>query len=370
MSLIDRYVLREWFAGFALTFGVILGLLFLQNMYDSLPDLLNTGAAVEEILYFYLLALPVYFPAILPVAFLVSLLFSLGGLHRNNEIVAMRAAGAGLLRISRSLWVIGLFLSGFVLYLTASVIPNSVEQSRTFFENLRFAAAEDEQVADRNSMLYNLGFDNRKEGRLWFMNRFSERAWLGHGVNVHTRNADGMEVARVSAREAYFDDTRGHWVFLDGRELMIDPVTGDPLRSKPFEEKQFLSFEEDPGLMLALHKKPEALSLTELNRIMDTVSPQENPAVRSYQVRYYSLFAAPFSCFVVLGIAIPFATSGVRTSPMIGISKSLGFFAIFYVLISLSTILGEQEIIPTLVAAWLPNFVMLLLGIQLFRLAR
>lgn len=370
MSLIDRYILKEWAVGFALTLGVILGILILQNMYDSLPDLLNTGAGFKEILYFYTLALPAYFPAILPVAFLVSLLFSLGGLHRNNEIVAMRAAGASLLRISRSLWVVGLLLSGFVLYLTASVIPGSVERSRTFFENLEYAAVQDEQAADRQSMLYNLGFDNRKDGRLWFMNRFSERAWLGHGVNVHTRNADGMEIARVSAREAYFDDTQGHWVFLDGRELMIDPETGDPLRSKPFKEKKFESYDEDPSLMLALHKKPKELSLTELNRIIDTVSPGENPAVRAYQVRYYSLFAAPFSCFVVLGIAIPFATSGVRTSPMIGISKSMGFFAIFYVLISVSMILGEREIIPTLVAAWLPNFVMLLLGIQLFRLAR
>ena len=53
---------------------------------------------------------------------------------------------------------------------------------------------------------YNLGFDNRKDGRLWFMNRFSERAWLGLGVNVHTRDASGQELSRISAAEAYFDD--------------------------------------------------------------------------------------------------------------------------------------------------------------------
>lgn len=370
MGLIDRYVFKEWAVGFALTLGVILGILILQNMYDSLPDLLDTGAGFGEILYYYALALPAYFPAILPVTFLVSLLFSLGNLHRNNEVVAMRAAGAGLLRITRSLWLVGLVLSAFVLYLTAQVIPQTVEQSRTFLENLEYAAVEDEAAADRKSMLYNLGFDNRKEGRLWFMNRFSERSWSGRGVNVHTRDANGMEVARVSAREAYFDDTRGHWVFLDGRELLIDPVTGDPLRSRPFKEKYFERFEEDPGLMLALHKEPEELSLLELKRIIDTVTPEDNPMIRAYQVRYYSLFAAPFSCFVVLGIAIPFATSGVRANPMIGISKCMGLFAVFYVLISLSMILGEREILPVLLAAWLPNVTMLFLGIQLFRGAR
>lgn len=370
MSLIDRYVFKEWLVGFTLTLGVIVGILILQNMYDSLPDLLDAKATVGQILFYYSLSLPTYLPAILPIAFLVSLLFSLGGLHRNNEIVAMRASGASLFRISRSLWGAGLVLSLLLFYLTALVVPNTVEKARTFYENLEFASAGSSEAGEKKSMLYNLGFDNRKDGRLWFMNRFNERAWLGLGVNVHTRDADGNELNRIAAREAYYDDTRGHWVFLDGREMLFDPETGDPLRSVSFQEKTFENFNEDPNLMLGLHKRPKELSLFELRRIIDAVPPEENPAVHAYEVRYFSLLAAPFSCLVVVGIAVPFAVSGVRTSPMVGVSKCLGFFAFFYVLISIATILGEREIIPTIVAAWLPNIVMLLLAVWLFRKAR
>lgn len=371
MSLIDRYVFKEWAIGFALTLGVIVGILILQNMYDSLPDLLNTQASFGEIAFYYGLSLPAYLPAILPIAFLVSLLFSLGSLHRNNEIVAMRASGASLFRISRYLWIAGLFLSLLLLYLTASLVPKTVEQSRTFLENLEYAAAEAQHSNRSNvGMLYNLGFDNRKDGRLWFMNRFSERAWLGSGVNVHTRGSDGNELSRISAREAYFDDTNEHWVFVDGRELLLDPETGDPLRTLPFKERVFDSFNEDPSLMLALHKRPKELSLFELRRIIESVSPKDNPKVNAYLVRYLSLFAAPFSCLVVVGIAVPFAVAGVRTSPMIGVSKCIGFFAIFYVLISIASILGERQIIPALLAAWLPNLVMLGMSIRLFKQAR
>jgi len=371
MSLIDRYVFKEWAIGFALTLGVIVGILILQNMYDSLPDLLNTQASFGEIAFYYGLSLPAYLPAILPIAFLVSLLFSLGSLHRNNEIVAMRASGASLFRISRYLWIAGLFLSLLLLYLTASLVPKTVEQSRTFLENFEYAAAEAQQSNRSNvGMLYNLGFDNRKDGRLWFMNRFSERAWLGSGVNVHTRGSDGNELSRISAREAYFDDTNEHWVFVDGRELLLDPETGDPLRTLPFKERVFDSFNEDPSLMLALHKRPKELSLFELRRIIESVSPKDNPKVNAYLVRYLSLFAAPFSCLVVVGIAVPFAVAGVRTSPMIGVSKCIGFFAIFYVLISIASILGERQIIPALLAAWLPNLVMLGMSIRLFKQAR
>ena len=366
MSLIDRYVLKEWLIAFALTLGVIVGILILQNMYDSLPDLLDTDASFKQILLYYSLALPTYLPAILPIALLVSLLFALGTLHRNNEIIAMRASGVSLIHISRSLWVAGLLLSLLLVYLTSSVIPKAVEQSRTFFDNLEFAADETQLGAREIGLLYNLGFDNRKDGRLWFMNRFSERAWLGLGVNVHTRDTSGQELSRISAAEAYFDDTHGHWVFLDGRELLIDHETGDILRALPFEEKKYEDFDEDPSLMLALYKEPKELSINELSRIIDTVPPKENPATHAYLVRFYSLFAAPFSCLVVVGIAVPFALTGVRTNPMVGVSKAMGFFAIFFVLISITSIFGERQIIPAMLAAWIPNLVMLAISAHLF----
>ena len=366
MSLIDRYVLKEWLIAFALTLGVIVGILILQNMYDSLPDLLDTDASFKQIILYYSLALPTYLPAILPIALLVSLLFALGTLHRNNEIIAMRASGASLIHVSRSLWVAGLLLSLLLLYLTSSFIPKAVEQSRTFFDNLEFAADETQLGAREIGLLYNLGFDNRKDGRLWFMNRFSERAWLGLGVNVHTRDASGQELSRISAAEAYFDDIHGHWVFLDGRELLIDHETGDILRALPFEEKKYEDFDEDPSLMLALYKEPKELSINELSRIIDTLPPEENPATHAYLVRFYSLFAAPFSCLVVVGIAVPFALTGVRTNPMVGVSKAMGFFAIFFVLISIASIFGERQIIPAMLAAWIPNLVMLAISVHLF----
>jgi lipopolysaccharide export system permease protein len=370
MSLIDRYVFKEWLVGFALTMGVIVGILILQNMYDSLPDLLETDASLGQIVFYYGLALPTYLPAILPIALLVSILFTLGTLHRNNEITAMRASGAGLLWISRSLWLAGLVLSLLLLYLTAYVVPRATEYSRTFLENLEFAADEAGRDPREVGLLHNLGFDNRKDGRLWFMNRFSERAWLGLGVNVHTRDAAGRELSRISAAEAYFDDTQSHWVFLNGRELLLDAQTGDPLRNQSFREKKFEDFDEDPSLMLALHKEPKELSLNELRRIIDRVPPEDNPAVQAYLVRYFSLLAAPFSCLVVVGIAVPFAVSGVRTNPMIGVSKAMGFFAIFYVLISLASIMGERQVIPAMLAAWIPNLVMLVMSVRLFVKAR
>ena len=356
---------------FALILGLVVGILILQNMYDSLSDLLDLGASTKEIVFYYTLALPSYLPVILPIAFLVSLLFSLGNLHRNNEIVAMRASGAGLLRISRSLWLVGIILTGLLFYMNASLVPFAVEKSRTFLNNLEYRSQTEVTDSKEQGLVYNLGFDNRKGRRLWFMNRFSERAWLGLGVNVFIRGENGEELRRISANEAYFDDTLEHWVFLNGREVLFELGSDDPtqMRSFTFKEKVFDDFHEDPNLMLALHKDPKELSIFELRRIIETIPPEENPAVRAYQVRYYSLLAGPFSCLVVVGLAVPFAVFGVRSNPMIGILICMACLLVFYLLTVLATIIGEQGIISASIAAWIPNSIMFVTAAWLLRKA-
>ena len=124
-----------------------------------------------------------------------------------------------------------------LFYLTALVIPRTVEQARTFFENLEFAAESVQRDDKEVGLIYNLGFDNRKDKRLWFMNRFSEQAWLAMGVNVHTRSEEGGKYIVSLQRRRIIDEALGYWVFQNGRELIIDPDTGDefgllPLRTR------------------------------------------------------------------------------------------------------------------------------------------
>jgi lipopolysaccharide export LptBFGC system permease protein LptF len=54
---------------------------------------------------------------------------------------------------------------------------------------------------------------------------------------------------------------------------------------------------------------------------------------------------------------------------MVGVSKSLAFFAGFYLLISIASMLGEREIIPAWMAAGLPIFAMLFISDWLFKRA-
>jgi lipopolysaccharide export system permease protein len=69
---------------------------------------------------------------------------------------------------------------------------------------------------------------------------------------------------------------------------------------------------------------------------------------------------------IVIAIAIPFAVTGVRVNPAVGVSKSIGLFFLYYVLTNLSASLATKQIVEPELAAWLPNIGMTLLAAWLF----
>jgi lipopolysaccharide export system permease protein len=168
------------------------------------------------------------------------------------------------------------------------------------------------------------------------------------------------------AREAAYDPARRAWTFRDGRELWFDPALGELMRSVTFTEKTVPHFNEDPALMLLIDRKPQDLSFNELARITDHFHAEKSPKVIRYEVRYFSVLFETLGPLIVIAIAVPFAASGVRVNPAVGVSKSIGLFFVYYVLSSVATLLGGKGYLEPVWAAALPNLAMIGLAAWFF----
>lgn len=366
MRLLDRYVFFEWLKAFILAVAAMVGILLLEDFQDDLGDYIEWGASGAELARYYLYLTPSFLPLLIPIGLLLSILFTLGNLHRNNEITAMRASGLSLFTITRSLWLAGGVLALALLALNASVVPHSIEQSR-LMRNVWRMQHEAEIFGPRMVGIVPLmAFDNQQDHRLWFMNRFSEYSYDGFGVSVYERDAQGREIRRLMGMEAYFDDVDRHWVFVKGREMRFDPETGEAYQSVGFDERAFPELTEDPWLMQALNDDPDKLSFDEIQKLL-SVTHASHPQRAQYEIRRERIISQPLVCLVMVGIAIPFAVAGVRVNPVVGVAKALGFFAFFYVLLEVCRLLGAQGMMPLEIAVWLPFGLMLLLSMWFLR---
>ena len=104
MRLLDRYLLGELLvpllyclAGFQIFWTAF-------DVFSHLDDYQSLGWA--QIGSIYLLKTPELLTTVLPIALLLALLYTLTHLARANELVAMRAAGVSLARISLPFFVV------------------------------------------------------------------------------------------------------------------------------------------------------------------------------------------------------------------------------------------------------------------------
>lgn len=366
LNLLDRYLLREWLKMLALLLAATMGVLMMSALYDNFRDLVQVGAGAGDILLYYATLMPSYLSIVLPLSMLLSLLFVLSKLHRNNELMAVRAAGLNIFATTRSLWLAGVVLCGVSLLLNARVVPASVEASRALLDSFEFRAEAKAAPGGALGVKSAVAFDNQRQNRMWFINRYSRFSATAYGVTVSEMDRLRREKTRITAREGRYDAIRRSWTFHDGRDTWFDPETGEVQRTTPFRDKTVLHFSEDPQLMLLFDRKPTDLSFNELGRIVDYFTAEDSPKVVRYEVRYYGLLADTLGPLIILAIAIPFAVSGVRVSPAVGVSKSIGLFFVYYILNNLSTLAGGQSYLDPVWAALMPNLAMIGLAAWLF----
>jgi LPS export ABC transporter permease LptG len=366
VTLLDRYLLREWLKIFGLILCATIGLLLMQALYDNFRELIDVGASFGDMLFYYAVLMPSYFSVVLPLSLLLSLLFVLGQLHRNNEITAIRAAGLNIFSTTRAFWVAALLLCGVSLLLNARVVPWSVETARSLLERFELRAGERKGTSSALGVVTSIAFDNHRANRMWYINRYNRFGQIAYGVTVSELDKQRRERTRLMAREARFDPATESWTLREGREMWFDPELGELMRTATFTEKSFPYLNEDPRLMLLIDRNPRDLSFFELQRIMDYFILEDNPKVTRYAVRYYSLLAETLGPLIILAIAVPFAVAGVRVSPVVGVSKSIGLFFIYYLLTTSSTLLGSKGFLDPMWAAFLPNLAMIGLATYFF----
>ena len=358
VRILDRYILAEWAKVFALSLVSFMGLLLLSEAYNWIPDFLGWGASFGTILQFMLLGLVKDLSMLIPISLLISVIFVLATMNRNQEISAARAAGIGMWRLTAPLWAAALFLAGLLALLNAVLVPDALEARNSLVEESQFAALKSKGgTVIPKGQAYSVSFENSKARRLWLISNLGLSTGQAFEVIVHSFDEQNREVRCVTARFAEFRKTAlgWRWTFREGRDLRFDPATGALMAQPRFKELTLPDYDDDPEVMFYSTKDPDKLSLREVSRFVDQAGSNPGGQNAAYAMRYHSILSAPVICLIVVAVAIPFSVRAGRISPMVGVAKTFGLFLTFYFLTSFCSAFGESGALPPMIAAWIPT---------------
>jgi lipopolysaccharide export system permease protein len=366
MRLLDRYLLRELLIPLGYCLCGFLILWIAADLFNQLGDFQKKKLLARDIIEYYLLSAPNDLMLLLPMALLLALLYSLTNHARHNEITAIRAAGIALWRLCLPYIGVGLAASLLLLALNELWLPDSAEAA--------------EQVLTRRTRtpgglgkdwIRNLGFTNSRDGRKWQIELYNLKTAEMVRPHVNWTKADGSRLWIDADRALRSNDV---WTFFGVREHAEAADTNSFLI--PSLQTNFLAhpeFSETPEQIKSEVKlsntfgvRPAKRADIPVREIYNYLRLHPEPSRSEGAWLYTKLqgrLAAPWTCLVVVLIAIPFGAASGRRNVFVGVASSVLICFIYFVLQQLGLALGAGGRVAPWLAAWFPNLSFALAGL-------
>ncbi len=100
MTILDRYLFKQFSRTFLLVLAAVMAIYLLVDFFEQIDNFMEAGKGVRLALRYHLLKTPFIAEQLLPVAILLAGVITLGLLNHHNELLALKAAGISILRIT------------------------------------------------------------------------------------------------------------------------------------------------------------------------------------------------------------------------------------------------------------------------------
>lgn len=341
---------------FLLLAVVALSVVFvLVDLFEQIDKFVDNRAPWPTVARFYLYKLPEIVRLTLPVDVLLAVIFALGVMSKNNEIVALLASGVGMLRIALPLLVVAAITVVLSTVLAEKIVPES---------NSRMLRVERVDIQKRPPLDAPVRHDfsyRGDNGYHYFVRLLDLQAARMTGVTVH-QYRDGRVIARLDARSAEWHD--GFWEFRDGfyRTFAGErPAAGagDTLLQRPAGERaaefrvlRLPDLRESPQDLARLEPEPEAMDYGELRRHVEKLQAS-GEGVNDLLVDLHSKISYPLTNLILAVLGVGLSARKKRASLAAGFGLTLVICFAYLAISQIGAALGKNEVLPPLLAAWI-----------------
>jgi Predicted permeases len=358
MKIIDRYMAKGFLSSFIWCLFVFVIMAVIIDVFSFVDDIVKYKIPLQSVVAFYFYYVPTIFVQIMPMAALLSTIYMLSNLNKNNEIIAMKSSGIGLWRILTPLLVLGFMVSVFTFMINDRVIPLTSKVSQLIRrEELEKYKTNDKQLKIiENVAVYGLG------NRIVFARSYDTVEKKLSDIIIHEHDVGENLVLKITANSAIWTGTE--WKFLKVIMYKVDNA-GKILGPPKFYAEKIIPLMERPRDFANKEMKADFMSYRELHKYIENFKGTGIKITRNLLVDLNYKIAFPFISLIIIMVAAPFALLTMRGGVMIGIGMSIVIGLMYYAVIAVSLAFGKAGILPPVVAAWTGNIIFTGVGIYL-----
>ena len=353
----DIYLLRSFlYYFFLLTVGFVL-LFEVFTFFELLDDIAQHRTGLIDVINYFVYLASYLFYQLAPLAALVAVLVTLGVMTKNNELVAFKAAGISLYRLSLPLLLAGLLLASALVVLDDTYLPYANQRQDALRNEIKGRPAQTyyqplgQWIFGENSKVYNYElFDPDKQ--------------LFGGLNVFELDPATFAIKRrIYAARAHWDSQQSVWILESG--WLRDFDHGQVSHYTPFLADALKELNEPPSYFNREVRQSYQMTWWELKQYIGDLH-QAGFDVARLSVQLQKKLSFPLIAPIIILLAIPFSILVGTRGAVGGLATGVAIAIVYWALAALTEAMGSVGQLPPLLAGWAPDTIFGFLGLYFF----
>lgn len=360
MRIIESYVLRTFLKPFVLGLVSLIGIVCLVDFFERIDRIIKADLSFLMILKYFLYRLPSTFSLVVPVAVLLSSLFSLTSLKRDNEITAIQAGGISVFWATFPVIIFAFLLCGLMLTCQELLLP-SASKKVSYIEEVMIKKKPPQEDREFKDISFYGG-----DRRFIWAKTFNLETGRMKEVQIIRQGGDTLILERLDAEFAKWEE--GGWTLFNGVWRKFSPVgeTVEEVRFKERKAKLKISPAQVRMILNSSQEGSRAMGLSELSSCIKLLKETGNE-FKNRLVDFHFKISSSFTPLImaILGISLGLKGSLGGKAASFGLSVAVGF--LYWAVMAILAPLGYVGILAPLISAWGTNLLFLTAGILIIK---
>jgi lipopolysaccharide export system permease protein len=363
MTIIDRYLLRQFMQNFIVCFVSLTGVYVVFDAFSNLEAFLQYAKGVEllkAMAAYYGYQSLFFFDRISPLLVLMSAMFTMAWIQRHHELTALMAAGISRIRVAKPVLAAAAAVTLLAVVNREMVIPKIKDQLAKRPSGLKGNVIEelDPQYDEATNVLicgHNLVLDQKKIEQPEFVLLHTKEALRSYGKAWTAAVAQFLPATESHPAGYLLEDviepkslTQRPSLMQDGRPIFMTPHDYSSWL-KP--NQAFMVSDVTIDELTPEMKMRWFASTGELIWSLKHRSLYFSPDVR---VMIHSRILQPFLDLTLLFLGLPLVVARDNRNVFVAIGMCIGLVALFFLVSIACQQLGANMLISPALAAWAP----------------
>jgi len=341
--VLKRYVLKTFLSFYLISAGCFVGIFLIGDFFERVDEFISRDAPLASMLLYYFYKIPLVLFHIAPQAVLLATVLAISSLAKTNEIVAMKACGVSITRITLPIIGVSVVIALLVIANSEFIAPTTSQRmNHIFYVEVR--RGTNLRGIETSKIWY-----KSKTGAIWNIDNYNPDNLTLNQINIFLTNNNRFIEKRIDAKKAVWVNQQ--WEFMDGTVRTFGPAG---LENTEFFESRSFVVPEIPSDFITFRRRPEEMSLKNMYEEILEFQSEGKDVTRKWLNFNYRL-SYPFIAVVLALVGIPLSLRSSRQGGLlfsIAVNLAIGVaFSFFY---AMCVSLGRGGTFDPVFATWGP----------------